>query len=195
MRRLLWLASVAACAAACGSSEETPVTDAGSTQVVRLDASCPVTIESHPVLSSPHVPVGTDVTYNSNPPTSGPHYPVWAAFQEYTSPVDRRYLVHDLEHGAVLLLYRCDKAGGCSDVVQGLRAVRDSLPRDPGCADDVRVRVVIAPDPNLPVPVAAVGWGRAYKADCVDLPSMKTFVAEAYAKGPENLCVNGQTVF
>ena len=49
-----------------------------------------------------HIPIGASVVYNSNPPSSGPHYPVWANFQEFAVPVDDRYLVHSMEHGAVL---------------------------------------------------------------------------------------------
>src|ERR1019366_7240176 len=120
------------------------------------DASCFVVIEQPALLDAQHVPIGSDVTYSSNPPSSGPHYPIWADFQEYPSPVPRPYYVHDLEHGAIVLLYSCDPdagadggAGGCGAVVDGLRAVKASLPDDPICSASTRVRVVITPDPLL----------------------------------------------
>ena len=89
-----------------------------------VEAACPIVIDSPPLLDSPHVAIDTPVTYNSNPPSSGPHYPIWAAFQEFEKPVDRRYTVHDLEHGAVVVSYNCQAkgAGDCAAILAGLRA-------------------------------------------------------------------------
>src|SRR6185295_7796335 len=55
-----------------------------------------------------HVPEGSAITYRSNPPASGPHYPVWLRYQEYSEPMARGYWVHNLEHGAIVVLYRTD---------------------------------------------------------------------------------------
>src|SRR5688500_13322181 len=55
-----------------------------------------------------HVPEGSATTYRSNPPASGPHYPVWLRYREYTEAMARGYWVHNLEHGAVVVLYRPD---------------------------------------------------------------------------------------
>ena len=43
--------------------------------------------------------------YNSFPPTSGNHYATPAAWNLYTDPVDQRILVHNLEHGGVVIQY------------------------------------------------------------------------------------------
>jgi hypothetical protein len=161
------------------------------------DASCPVTIDSPPLLPGTHVAIGSDVEWNSNPPSSGPHYPVWAAYQAYGSPVPRGYYVHDLEHGAIVLLYHCGDAG-CPDVVAALHAVSDAVPDDPMCTaagQGVRVRTIITPDPLLDVPVAAVAWGWTYKAECADFATLKAFALEHYGRGTEALCANGTTQF
>jgi hypothetical protein len=153
----------------------------------RPDASCEVIIDTPPLQTGTHVPVNTPINYDSNPPSSGPHYAVWAAYTEYTQPVDLRYLVHDLEHGGVLLLYKC--AGDCPDTVKALRSVRDAIPDDPMCTsrgEGVRVRVVIAP---------AAAWGWTYKAQCVDLPTLTAFAREHYGQGDEATCANGQGTF
>src|SRR5260370_23441538 len=55
-----------------------------------------------------HVPEGAAVTYQNNPPASGPHYPVWARYEEHAGVIARPYWVHNLEHGAIVLLYRPD---------------------------------------------------------------------------------------
>lgn len=184
---------------ACGGTSETPAggSDAGGPNRARLpaplhpDASCPVTIDTPPLLDGQHVPEGTPITYNSNPPSSGPHYPVWANFLEYPTPIPLPYLVHDLEHGAILLLYKCTE--NCAPVVEALRRVRDSLPTDPKCDPSLRVRVVIAPEPSLDVPVAASAWGWIYKAQCVDEPTLSAFAREHYGQGTEDFCTPGRT--
>ncbi len=164
-----------------------------------IDAGCPIVIDTPPLLDSPHVAIDTPVAYNSNPPASGPHYPIWAAFQEYSTPVDRRYYVHDLEHGAVVLLHNCaarDAGASCEANLAGLRAAIASVPSDPLCAgSEVRVRTLLTPDPLLDVPIAAVAWGWTYRAECLDLPSLTEFVKAHYGQGPEAICANGQPLF
>ena len=173
-----------------------------------VDASCPIVIDSPPLLDSPHVAIDTPVSYNSNPPSSGPHYPIWAAFREYDKPVDRRYYVHDLEHGAVVLAYNCEKAassdGGSSDAgvaacestVASLRTAIAAIPDDPMCSGEgVRVRAVLTPDPLLDVPIAVAAWGFIYRAQCIDMRSLVDFVKSNYGKGTEALCANGQPIF
>jgi hypothetical protein len=43
--------------------------------------------------------------WNTDPPTSGPHYPTPAVYGEYTDPLKIAQVVHNLEHGAVFVLY------------------------------------------------------------------------------------------
>ncbi len=163
---------------------------------LRPDASCEVIIDTPPLQPAQHVPVNTPIQYSSNPPSSGPHYAIWAAYTEYAQAVDSRYLVHNLEHGALVLQYKC--AGDCPDTVKALRQVRDAIPDDPLCTsrgDGLRVRVIIAPSPDLDVPVAASVWGWTYKAQCVDIPTLTAFAREHYGQGEEATCANGQAVF
>jgi hypothetical protein len=152
--------------------------------------ACNVRLDAPPLVAGTHVPEGTAIDYDSNPPSSGPHYPIWANFQEYSHPVDDGYLVHSLEHGAILLLYKCDDAA-CPDTVAQLRAVRDAVTDDPECDPSIRVRIVIAPRPTNDVRVAASAWGFTYRADCVDAPSLAAFIAAHYGKGPEDFCSPG----
>ena len=46
--------------------------------------------------------------YNTWPPTSGPHHPQYAPYDVYTDPVQQLRLVHNLEHGAVVIQYGKD---------------------------------------------------------------------------------------
>jgi hypothetical protein len=163
---------------------------------VKLNAPCLVTLETPEPQVGTHVPEGTAVQYNSNPPTSGPHYPVWAAFQEYDKPVDRRYLVHDMEHGAVVIFYKCADQASCAPLLAAAREAVASLPDDKSCqGTGARVRAIIVPDPGIDVPLAAASWGWLYKAACADAPTLKQFVRDHYAQGTEDTCAPGQATF
>ncbi|HWL86916.1 MAG TPA: DUF3105 domain-containing protein [Polyangiaceae bacterium] len=197
----------AAALVSCGSSDSggtgpsAPVdaSDGRSYPYTVPDAPCKIVIDQPPELPRYHVTVGTVVDYDSNPPSSGPHYEHWAAFQEFTTPVDRRYYVHDLEHGAIVFTYLCaDDAGGCQDVRDLFHSAVASLPNDATCLalhEGVRVRTVITPDPLLDVPIAASAWGWTYQASCIDLASLEDFVREHYRHGPEDFCNEGLTSF
>jgi hypothetical protein len=173
-----------------GSGEEGPARLDAS--VVLADAPCTIILDSPPLLPASHVAIGTDVMYDSNPPSSGPHYPIWAAFQAYDHPVDRRYYVHDAEHGAVVFLYKCEDGGNCADVAAQLSMAAGAIADDPLCAGTgTRARTVLTPDPLLDVPIAAIAWGWTYRAECFDLPSLTDFARAHYGHGPEVTCAAG----
>jgi hypothetical protein len=141
-----------------------------------------------------HFPVCMPIAYATNPPSGGNHWPIWAAFKKYGSPVHREMLVHDLEHGAVVLSYRCD--GACPDVVAALSSVFDGL-ADPLCLSipgGPAARAVLTPDPLLPTPIAAAAWGATYTATCIDVPSLRTFANAHYGGGRESFCADGVDV-
>ena len=50
-----------------------------------------------------HVQEGTVVKYNTFPPSAGSHYPTPAIWGFYTTAVEPRLLVHNQEHGGVIL--------------------------------------------------------------------------------------------
>jgi hypothetical protein len=172
-------------------------TPAGAKQA----AGCDVTVEAPPVQANPsrHAPEGTSLTYCSNPPSSGTHYPIWAQFQEYDHPVAEPYLVHDLEHGAVILYWKCDQPDGSAapcvappGVLDALHKVRDDTPTDASCDPSIRVRIIIVPSTTIDTPIAAAAWGATYHAACADVPTLDAFVHDHYGQGPEQLCAPGE---
>jgi hypothetical protein len=194
-----FLAIPALTLAACGDHDNAVIgSDASVDHVprldgtVELDASCPVFVASPDLMpTAKHVDELTQVTWSTNPPSSGDHFAVWANFKEFSSVVPLGYLVHSMEHGAVLLLYKCD-APPCTAVVEQLRKVRDAVPTEPICDPSIRVRVIIAQDPLLDVPVAAAAWGWTYKAQCVDVPTLTQFAKDHVGQGTENICSPGR---
>jgi hypothetical protein len=154
--------------------------------------NCGTTVTQYAIDPSPHIAQCFPVTYSSNPPTSGPHYPIWGAFKTYSAPIPRGFTVHDLEHGAVVISYKC--AGGCASEVAALQALVDARPADPGCVAPVKSRIVIAPDPLLATRFAAAAWGFALTSQCFDLPALGAFIDAHYGMGTENFCADGVDV-
>jgi hypothetical protein len=138
-----------------------------------------------------HLTPCTPITYATNPPSGGNHWPIWAAFKKYDVPVPREMYVHDLEHGAIVLLYKC--ATACPDVVAALSSVFDGL-ADPLCLQMAGppARVVLKPDPDIDTPIAAASWGDTYTATCIDVPSLQAFANAHYGQGREPLCIDGE---
>jgi hypothetical protein len=46
--------------------------------------------------------------WNTFPPSNGQHYPAWAVWGFYTDPVNPRMVVHNLEHGGIVLWWGPD---------------------------------------------------------------------------------------
>lgn len=157
-------------------------------------ASCKVTVSDIPVAPDAAVHVVDEtqaLQYCSNPPSTGPHYPVWADFKNYTTVVPTPYLVHSMEHGAVILWYRCD--GACPEITDALIAAKDAQPEDPICAPyENKRRIIVAPSTTINTKVAASAFGVIYEADCVDRPTLDAFLGAHQGKTLENICNPGR---
>lgn len=82
-----------------GTSSAPPTFSASVRRAARA-AGC--TVRAFPSEGRAHV--DTQPVYKqSQPPTSGSHNPVWADFGMYSDPVPSVYLLHALEHGAVVM--------------------------------------------------------------------------------------------
>ena len=63
-------------------------------------------VQDFPAMGRQHVlKLKKSFKYNSFPPTSGPHYPQPAIWNVYDQPVEQFRLVHNLEHGGVIVQY------------------------------------------------------------------------------------------
>jgi hypothetical protein len=63
--------------------------------------------------------------WNTNPPSNGQHYPEWAVWGFYTSPVNPRMVVHNEEHGGVILWWGSQVS---QSTVQRLRSFYQAEP-------------------------------------------------------------------
>ncbi len=99
-----------------------------------------------------HVPAGTPVTYGHYPPTSGPHWPRPAPWGEYEQEVPPEIWVHNLEHGGIVLLYRCDAP--CPELVRQLRELYATFPK----SKHGHVKLLITPYRRLKTRLAILAW-------------------------------------
>ncbi|GAB4456612.1 MAG: hypothetical protein Kow0070_07000 [Anaerolineales bacterium] len=142
----------------------------------------PAAGESIPLMSAPHIPLDSDPgQYNSDPPTSGPHYAEEAKAGFYDSNIYKfpaGYLVHNLEHGYIIIWYNCDllDEAGCAGLKSQIKTVLDELGG---------VKLIAYPWPSLDVPLALTSWGRLQKFTSFDAEQVKAFYRANLNKAPE----------
>jgi hypothetical protein len=162
-------------ATACGGGSNPATSSGGALTMVR----------QVPNEGWDHVVEGAVVNYRNNPPASGPHYPSWARYQEFTVAVARGYWVHNLEHGAVVFLYRPDAPAA---TVGALRDAFRSVPADPQCGHG---RALMTPDSALPRAIAVVAADWVLESDVVEPSVIRDFVLARRNRAPENVCDHG----
>jgi Protein of unknown function (DUF3105) len=141
---------------------------------------------AHDSEGNQHITVCSTTTYHTVPPSSGPHYPNWPVYKTYAQPVPWGFLVHGLEHGAIVVTYNCP--AGCADEVALAQAWIDGL-TDPDCGDEP-ARVVLAPDPTLDVRWAASAWAWTLRACAFDAEMFQVFFTDHRNQGGELICRN-----
>jgi len=136
-----------------------------------------------PQESPQHVREGAPITYASRPPTSGAHYdPPYATYGVFEQQVLPGYWVHNLEHGAVILLYNC--AEPCPDLVDQLKDLHASLPPGRNARGAV-ARMLAIPYPDMDHKIAVVAWGRLLELDDFDAHQIRMFYDAYIDRGPE----------
>ena len=141
--------------------------------------------EAIPIVSQWHIEEGTAASdWNSDPPTSGEHYPRWAPAGFNEEVIVDEYLVHNLEHGYIIIYYNCE---GMSDDACGIfkiaiQAAMAAAGNDP---DTLTPKLVAVPRPGMPNPITYTAWGRLYAADVFAPDELVTFVLLYRSLAPE----------
>jgi hypothetical protein len=141
--------------------------------------------ENIPIMSADHIPVGAPhEPYNSNPPTSGPHYenPAEAGFYE-VAPADEA-LVHNLEHGYVIISYNCSAltASQCDRLKTQIREVMGSAGTSLITGTP---KLIGVPRTNMETQLALTSWGRLDKFDQFDRERILSFIKFFRDQAPE----------
>lgn len=144
----------------------------------KLGEVIPEQARTHIQADDPHEP------YNSDPPTSGAHAaPAREGFYDTTPPDEN--LVHNLEHGYIVIWYDCSSLGdsGCQSLKGQIRAVMDSAP-------SVAVfggakKLIAAPRQGMDTVLALTSWGRRYALESFDEMNVLQFIKDFRGQAPE----------
>jgi len=120
-----------------------------------------------------HIAVGAKhAAYNSFPATSGPHYVQPKPWGAYSYEIDQETLVHNLEHGGVVIQYN-----------------PELLKVNPGKLETIQAqfpnKTVVAPNSKLKVALALTSWRRLYTLDTFDEPRIVDFIKQYKNHSPE----------
>ena len=162
-------------------------------------ATAPAAGYVEPDMGRTHVAVGTKVRYTWCPPASGNHYsspgqgPIRAGFYDKGDPQVPEGWVHNLEHGAIVLLYKCP-GPGCEDAGQSdMQSLLARWPKSPICQlpPGGTVTPVITRFDDMPYNYAAVVWDMVLPLDSLDEQALFDFYA-AYGEqfNPEKQCAS-----
>ena len=115
-------------------------------------------------------------------PVSGNHYPVWAGWdRNYDLPIRTGYLLHDLEHGGIVLSFRCvnvQQSAECTTASADLTVARRLFAQH---------RTLLTPDPRQPALYAARAWRWGYAASCYDTTELQGFMQQRFRHGREDI--------
>ncbi|MCA1841334.1 MAG: DUF3105 domain-containing protein [Actinomycetota bacterium] len=127
--------------------------------------------------SDPHIKETDPLpTWNSYPPTSGFHLGVTAPWGVSQQTVDDRILLHNLQHGGVVIHYK----GLTTDEKDKVESLVDSF----------NDGVVSNPNPKIDHKIVMAAWTHLQKCDRVDAVALKAFRAFIKAR-----CNKGQEAF
>jgi hypothetical protein len=177
---LIWLL------AACQSNVAPPVveTPTSASSAAPTEANAPgfgqdVAIPNE---GAAHVAEGSEITYAHNPPASGTHYPAYLQYGLYEEPnIPPGYWVHNLEHGAIVILYQCPQS--CPDLVEQLGNLLDQFRLSKW---DNR-KIVIVPYDDMDVPLMAIAWDVQMSLDQLDAQALLDFYDRHVDQGPEDI--------
>ena len=153
-----------------------------------IDSGAPETVEVAAAVSERHrvddegrnhVDEGVQINYQHTPPSSGPHYGRPADYGVYASSVPAGAWVHNLEHGGIVLLFKC--SGDCESKAAEIEPIYDGLPS--GAFGEVKL--VATPYQSAPSDYTLLAWGWQEDLVSLDQARIERFYRDLVDKGPE----------
>lgn len=146
----------------------------------------PASGQELPIQGADHIPTGEDPgEYSTNPPTSGPHYsaPLEAGFYDEADlpdlgPYPQGHLVHNLEHGYIVIWYNCDllSESACEELKEQLRDyIEGSLVR----------KLIAFPWEGTDVPLVLTSWGFMLEMPEFSARQASNFINSNRLRAPE----------
>lgn len=136
------------------------------------------------ILERSHVPDGEKPAYNSNPPTSGAHYGKTEEWGISDRPLVVERLVHNLEHGGIVIYYKCDVQidTSCEELIAKLKDISQRLMKKDK-------KVVLTPNEKIDSKIAITAWGWFDKMEEVDEERIRKFFSDHINRGPERVLI------
>ncbi len=131
-----------------------------------------------------HVAVGTVPSprpYSSTPGTSGPHWATPANWGVYTAPQAESQLIHNLEHGGVVIWYQPGKLDQAS-----IQQLTDFVNTQ---VSSEQFKFILSPwsGKDFGHPIAVTAWRWLLYLDTVKLDAIRDFTNAHYGNSPEPL--------
>lgn len=144
--------------------------------VAAAEANC-ADVEEFEEQEADHIDTGAaHEPYNSSPPTSGPHYATPAGTEFFAEQIPPEQLVHNLEHGQIVIWYAPDAPAEVQSQVEDLVVQETNA-------------TAAAPYPDIEAPYQLVlsAWGASQACEKVSQEVVDDFRREYQGKGPEAL--------
>jgi hypothetical protein len=150
-----------------------------------------------PLMGANHVAVGDKVTYTYCAPASGFHYnkpgtagPIPARVYSPNDTVLPEGWIHNLEHGAMVILYTGASPGATAEGQAQMKAFYDAFPPGPVCGTPKgTIGPVIARFDQMATPYSAIVWGRVLPLQTFDQAQILAYWSQWGEKtNPEKQC-------
>lgn len=136
--------------------------------------------ETHPNLGQKHIPDGSaHDPYNSDLPSSGPHYAKPAAWGISDKEIPDETLIHNMEHGGIVIAYRPDLA---AEQITKLKSLVMGLGES---SQFKEVKAVLVPRSANTKSIELGAWTYTLNLDSLDEAKITDFYNGHLDKGPE----------
>jgi hypothetical protein len=99
----------------------------------------------------------------------------------YDAPVLRGFYLHNLEHGGIMLSYKCESADESEECAAAEQRLIDLA------AEFGQNRIFISPDPDQPEMFAVRAWRWAFSSDCLNKEAALDFMQGHFRQGREDI--------
>ena len=123
--------------------------------------------------------------YSSVPATSGPHWEPSgiANWGVYSTPQPETQLIHNLEHGGIVIWYDADALDAAS-----VEALASYVNTQVASGVSGRYKFILSPwggDDPLPAPVVVTAWRWSLELETADTDAIDEFARARYGRSPE----------
>lgn len=139
----------------------------------RPESEALAAVQTFPEQEAEHIGAGAPTPdYNSNPATSGPMANQPASCGVFRSELPDEVVVHNLEHGAVVISYGPGLAASERDKLEAF-------------ARDAGTHIIVVPREGLGSPIVLTAWTKFLALEEVNLSAVEAFYGRFAQFGPE----------